>query len=114
MPVVSAGNLTKLRTTRHSCLMRLAFYNPAVMWTARIDGTQTTGDTTVTVKSVVQTKAPMTDAYVTFGSAPLTADYGTARWRSYSAPTLTVAPHDSLLIDNGYVTVWEEIKPTSK
>lgn len=113
MPVVSAPNLVKLRTTRHSTLLRLAVYTPATMWTARVDGTQTTGDTTITVKTVVQTKAPFKNARVLFGSTAGGSEYGEARFRSYTAPTLTVGAHNVALADNTYVTIVEEIKPAA-
>lgn len=113
MPIVSAGNLTRLRTTRHATQLALSVYHPASIWTAQVDGAQATGDTTITVKTVVQIKAPAKNFLVLFGSTSGGSDLGTARWKSYSAPTLTVGAHNVALANNTYITVVEEIKPAA-
>lgn len=113
MPTISAPDLTRLRTTRHATLLALSVYHPASIWTARVNGLQTTGDTTITVDGVVQTVAPRKNYLVKIGSTSGGSEYGTARFISYSAPTLTVGVHNCQLPDDAYVTVCEEIKPTA-
>ena len=111
MPTVSAADLVKLRTTIHATALFLNVYKPATIWTAQVDGTQTAGDTSITVKSVSQTRAPQRHYQVLFGTTAGARDLGETRWKSYGASTLNVGAHNSALPDNAYITVKEEIKP---
>lgn len=111
MLAVSASDLVKLRTTIHATALFLNVHKPATIWTAQVDGTQSDGDTSITVKSVSQTRAPQRHYQVLFGSMAGARDLGEARWKSYGAPTLNVGTHNSALPDNTYITVKEEIKP---
>ncbi len=114
MPAISADNLTRLRTTIHRTVLGLACYAPATIWTARLNGAHAQGATSLAVDGVVQVRAPAADYLVCFGTAAGARDLGTARFRSYSAPTLVVDAHDSLLADDTYITVLEEVKPESR
>lgn len=115
MPTVDPADLTLLRTSRHATLLSLSVYHPQSCWTAaaQVDGAQTTGDTTITVKNVVQVVAPRKNYQVLIGSTVGGREYGEARFKSYSAPTLTVGAHNCALPNNAYVTIKEEIKPTA-
>lgn len=113
MSVISAPNLVKLRTQRHASALRLAVYAPAQIWTAQINGLQTQGDTTITVKNVAQVRAPAKNYQVLIGASAGSREYGEARFRSYSAPTLTVSAHNAILPDNAYITILEWIPPVA-
>jgi hypothetical protein len=114
MPAISGVNLTRLRTTIHRTVLGLACYAPAAIWTARLNGAHLQGATSLAVDGVVQTRAPAADYLVCFGTAAGARDLGTARFRSYAAPSLVVDAHDTLLADDTYITVYEEIKPESR
>lgn len=113
MSGLSAPDVSMLRTTRHASQLYLAVYIPTAVWTARINGTQSNGDTTITVDGVSQVRAPQANYQVLFGSTAGARDLGEARFKSYSAPTLTVGAHNSTLTDDAYVTILEFIPPTA-
>lgn len=110
---MGSADTTRLRKQRHGTILYLGVYHPAAIWTAQVDGAQTTGDTTVTVKTVVQVRAPALHFQVLIGTLTDPDYYGEAMWVSYSAPTLTLSPHNCQLPNNAYITVMEEIKPQS-
>ena len=95
MPSVSAPDLVKLRTTQHATRLYLCVYKPATIWTAQVDGAQTAGATAITVKTVVQTRAPARHYQVLFGTTVGGHELGEARWKSYGAPTLNVGTHNA-------------------
>ena len=114
MATISAPDLALLRTTRHATRLYLAVYIPTPIWTAQVDGAQTAGDTTITVKTVAQVRAPQEDYQVLFGTVAGGRDLGEARFKSYGAPVLTVGDHNSTLPNNAYVTVNEFVTPQAK
>lgn len=109
--ILSAGDLTLLRESRHATRLNLCVYVPPTIWYAQVDGAQTTGDTTITVKGVVNTRTPSTHFQVLIGSALGLGDYGEARWRGYAAPTLSVSYHNAPLPNNAWITVKEVVQP---
>lgn len=113
MPSVSAPNLVLLRGNGHKTLLHLAVYQPATIWSTRVNGAQAQGDTTITVNAPTVVRAPAKNYQVMFGSVAGANDLGEARWKSYSAPTLTVGAHNTPLANGTYITVKEEIKPVA-
>ncbi len=113
MGALSAADLTRLRTTRHATRLGLVVYAPPTIWSGRVLGAHAQGATAIAVDGVVQVRAPARHMLVCFGTAAGARDLGDARFRAYSAPTLTVSAHNAQLPDDAYVTVVEEIKPTA-
>lgn len=113
MPQLSSQDLTRLRTTRHHTQLYLFVYKPQTIWTARVNGAQNQGDTSIAVNNVVQIKSPPTHAHIKVGSAAGRDDYGTLRYKSYGSPTLHVGAHNALLPNGAYLTLVEEIKPAT-
>ena len=113
MSAISADNLTRLRTTIHATKLGLVVYAPATIWSAQVNGTQTTGARAIAVDGVVNTRTPGKHFKALFGSTAGARDLGEARFISYSAPTLNVSAHNTVLADNTYITVKEEIAPQS-
>lgn len=113
MTAISAANLTRLRTTRHATRLGLCVYAPATIWTGQVNGAQSQGSTSITVDNVVQVSAPARHYQVLFGSSAGASDYGEARFRSYGAPTLVVAPHNAQLPNDAFITIKEWVRPTA-
>lgn len=113
MGAISAANLTRLRTTRHGTKLAAVIYPPPTIWSARVNGAQTLGSLTITVDGVAQVRAPAANFLVKFGNYAGSDNYGTARFVSYAAPTLTVTAHNTDLIDDLYVTVVEWVPPVA-
>jgi len=111
MPAINANDLARLRTTRHATQVALSVYIPAVIWTAAVDGAQSSGARAITVKNVVNTRTPARHFLVRFFDASTDAVLGEARWESYSASTLNVSAHNTPLANGTVIRVYEEIKP---
>ncbi len=110
---LSAANITRLRTARHTTFLYLACYHPATMWTATVNANQSRGDTAIAVTSVTQLKAPFLHALVGFGTTPGGVDLGIARFRNYASGTLTIGWNQTQVSIGHYVTIFEEIKPAT-
>lgn len=111
MPVISAGDLTTLRTKRHATRLNLCVYNPQTIWTAQVNGAHAAGATSIAVDNVVNTRTPSKHFLVWFGSTAGAHDLGEGRFKSYAAPTLTIGENNVTLPNDSYVTIKEEIKP---
>ena len=109
MPTLSAADIMRLRTTTHKCLLGLAIYNPAIIFTATVNANYARGATSIAVTSVVQTKAPARHYRVLFGTTPGGRDLGTARFKSYAAGTLIVGANRVTALAGHCVTVLEEV-----
>ncbi len=114
MPVISDDTKTRLRTTRHGSRLALSVDAPVTIWDTQVAGAQATGAIAITVDVPTVVRTPVADYQVLFGAAAGGSELGEARFKSYSAPTLTVSAHNTPLADNTYVTIKEVIPPTAK
>lgn len=111
MTVLSALNLQRYRSSTHRTRLNLAVYSANAIWQAAITVTPAQGATAITVAAPVVIRAPDEHFLVMFGSVAGLGDIGTARFRSYSAPTLTVDANNVALTAGNVATVVDEIKP---
>ena len=110
MAAISAANLTRLRTTIHGARFGFVAYAPPAIWTAQVNGAQTTGARAITVDNVAQVRAPAKHFIIWFGTTAGGNDLGEARFISYGAPTLNVSAHNIPLANDTYITVLEDIR----
>lgn len=122
MPVISAGDLTALRSEYQRTDVRISWLVPPVLWQARInDGSIVKGTTSITFDSGTGSfftlVAGLQEVWV--GSAAGANDVGRLRIKSISSGdsgvtgTLTVAGHSHPLQDDQYLTFFHDypIKP---
>lgn len=119
MGAISAANLTRLRTTRHATKLAMVAYTPPTIWSCEVNGSpDDLHETTFAVDNVVTNyfapaRPPQKNYWVWFGSTPGAKDLGVARFKSYSAPNITLGEHNALILDDAHISVKEEIKPTA-
>lgn len=117
MPIPTLADIILLGTTTHSCTLWLLVDVPTKIWRARVNGAQAAGATDIAVDGVAAvpgTVSPFTDCLVYFGTTSDDNDLGESRFKSYSAPTLTVPPLPFALPDDSYITVFSYIPPAAK
>jgi len=113
MPVVSAGDLTLLRSEHHKADVRLSYLIPPILWKARInDGSIVKGETSIAFDTGTGSYFSMVEALqeVWVGSADEDDDVGRLRIKGISSGdggvtgTVTVGGHSLQLGDDQYLT----------
>lgn len=113
MPALTAGQLTTLRTTKHATKLYLAVYQPASIWTGRVNGDLAIRATSIAFNSG-SGSTPAANYEIWFGSSAGAKDIGVSRIKTHpggASGTLTIAPNNFDLANGDYITVKANIQP---
>ncbi len=110
MPI-TAPDLSKMRDDRQAQLWRLGIFQPLNSWVGQVDGNQTRGATSITVKNAVESIVPETYFTLLVGTAPGLSDIATLYFKSIVGVTMKVGYNDVSWTDGAHITVKQEIRP---
>ena len=109
---LSSSDIDLLREKNQTKLY-LAVSHPAIRGTAQVSGNYSQGATTITVTGSTIPAGTGQDFTVLFGTSAGDDSLGYARFRNLTGATLKISPHNAVLSNGNWVTVLNEIYPST-